>query len=69
MKIEDNRMSKRISFVDLPIGNCFIYEDTCYLKIDVSCSSPNVFDLKDNEKDSFSGSAIVLPVNAKVVIE
>lgn len=70
MKIENNRTGKGASFVDLSIGDCFIYGNEFYIKIDEICESPNAFNLVRNEIDTFKNNELVLPkVNAKVVIE
>lgn len=70
MKIEDNRIDNETSFEDLFIGDCFTHNDEYYIKIDVTCSSPNAFNLERNETDTFNnGNVIVTSVKAKVVIE
>lgn len=71
MKIENNRTNKEVPFKELSIGDCFIYDDgCCYIKIDELCASPNAFNLKRDEIDTFkNGDLIVTSVKAKVVIE
>ena len=70
MKIEDNRKVKEVTFKDLLPGDCFIYLDTVYLKIDKSGAFGNTFDLESNCKCSLNiYDEVVTPVNAKVVIE
>lgn len=69
MKIENNRINKEVSFKDVFIGDCFIYEEECYIKVDEYSSPINAFNLERNETDTFSADVIVIPVNAKVVIE
>ena len=70
MKIENNRINKEVPFKELVIGDCFIFEDECYIKIDELCASPNAFNLVQDEIDSIkNGALIVTKVDAKVVIE
>lgn len=70
MKVEDSRMDNETLFEDLSIGDCFIYNDEYFIKIDDTCAAPNAFNLKCNEVDTFTnGNAIVASINAKVVIE
>lgn len=70
MKIENNIINKEVPFGELSIGDCFIFEDECYVKIDELCASPNAFNLVHDEIDSIkNGALIVTKVDAKVVIE
>lgn len=70
MKIENNRTDKNVTFGELSIGDCFIFEDEYYIKIDELCAVPNTFNLVRNEIDSIRNSTLpVTKVNAKVVIE
>ena len=70
MKIEDKRTNKGVTIVALSIGDCFIYNDELYIKLDELCASPNTFNLTRNEMCSFHSNMLyVTKVNAKVVIE
>lgn len=70
MKIEDNRIGKDVTFGELSIGDCFIYQDAVYIRIDEVYALGNVFDVVRNGKYTLDdGDAVVTPVNAKVVIE
>mgnify|MGYP003402848791 CR=1 FL=1 len=70
MKIEDKRTDKGAFFGELSIGDCFIFEDECYIKIDELCASPNTFNLVRNEIDTIRNNTLpITKVNAKVVIE
>ena len=69
MKVEDNRINKSRTFLELSIGDCFVYDGKCYIKIDSSCSPPNALNLHSNRTDTFNSSTLITPVNAKVVIE
>lgn len=68
MKIEDNRVSDYIPFMDLSIGDCFIFNNEHYIKIDRDTAHGNVFNIEHNQKDTFGNGARVLPINAKIVI-
>ena len=70
MIVDDSKLNGVVSFEDLLIGDCFIYNDEYFIKIDDTCAAPNAFNLKCNEVDVFTnGNTIVTSVNAKVVIE
>lgn len=70
MKIEDNRPLGIMPFIKLGAGDCFIFKDEYYIKIDVNGMKGNVFNLSRNYKSDFDEDedAMVTFVNAKVVI-
>ena len=70
MKVENNKIERDATFGDLSIGDCFIYGDECYIKIDELCASPNAFNLERDEIDTFKNDAVLVTlVRAKVVVE
>lgn len=69
MKIEDNRPLGTTIFSKLNEGDCFVYQNEYYLKIDVSGTmDDNAFNLRDNSKYRIDGDEMVTFVNAKLVI-
>lgn len=70
MKIDDSKLNGVALFENLLIGDCFIYNDEYFIKIDETDAAPNVFNLKCNEIGVFTdGNTVVTSVKAKVVIE
>lgn len=74
MKIKYNN-SFNISIENIKIGECFLYENELYMKInesghvEVNNSFPNlVIKLSDNKLDSFVDGVTVNKVKSKIVI-
>lgn len=74
MKIKYNN-SFNISIENIKIGECFLYENELYMKInenghvEVNNSFPNlVIKLSDNKLDSFRDDVTVNKVKSKIVV-
>lgn len=74
MKIKYNN-SFNISIENIKVGECFLYENELYMKInesghvEVNNSFPNlVIKLSDNKLDSFVDGVTVNKVKSKIVI-
>lgn len=66
MIIEDNRPT--LEFGKLNTGDCFVFNNDYYIKIGVSGTRNNAFNLSQNYKADFDSSELVAHVNAKLVI-
>ena len=66
MIIKDNRPT--LEFGKLNTGDCFVFNNDYYIKIGVSGTRNNAFNLSQNYKTDFDSSELVAHVNAKLVI-
>ena len=69
MIIEDCRSEAFKKFVYLKVGDCFEFNDEVYIKTDISDQPRNALSLTSNTTAHFIKQDIVIPINAKVVIE
>lgn len=71
MKIENNNFN--ILMKNIEVGECFIFKDKLYMKIDNGCieaDNPNlVIDLHTNRLNAIADDAIVGRANEKIVVE
>lgn len=73
MKIENNNFNMLIENVE--VGECFIFKDKLYMKIDNGCIEGNtnfpnlVINLYTNKLSSIEDGVIVKKADAKIVIE
>lgn len=68
MKIEKN--GKKEKFSEIWNGDCFMNNNGYFMKMSVSDDeSGNAISLEDADIWHFNGDEMVIPVNAKVVIE
>lgn len=77
MRIENKENYNNIKMSDIKVGECFIYNDSLHMKVDIGSLDysridrfPNiVINLESNRLNSIIDSVLVQKVAAKIVIE
>ena len=70
MIIENNLNVKNVPISRINVGECFIYNNHLYIKVEcIKSDFPNiVVDLETNHLNTIGNKVLVMPINAKVVI-
>ena len=64
-----NNADKKVEFVDLKVGDCFIYDNCLFIKINSTAKAPhNAFCFVDNATCIFNDEWQVCPVEAEIII-
>ena len=70
MKIINNA-DKRVEFVSLKVGDCFMYDNCLFVKMNtakITESSPNAYCFVDNVVAYVPQAMLVTPVEAEIII-
>lgn len=67
MLITLKKRNSKVPFVDITVGNCFMYDDDVYLKISESKCNFNVFKFSDACIHTVYNDTLVEPLNMELV--